>query len=238
MDGEHEQWRPVDGYPYEVSDQGRLRRLGRASGTRPGLVLKSHPDRMGYRRVGLRRCGEPQRIVLVHRLVLGAFVGPRRPGFWTNHKNGDKADNRLANLEWLTQSENQIHAYRHHLQRAGEAHGGAKLTERQVLAIRTRYTGAYGQQTALGREYGVSQNLISKIVRGEAWTSTGGPITDSTNTNAGHRHGRARLTNRAVRRIRERAGQGVLHDTLAKDYGVTRKTVSAIARGKRWKHVD
>lgn len=48
---------------------------------------------------------------LVHRLVLEAFVGPCPPGYETNHGNGQKADNTLANLEYVTPSQNLQHAW-------------------------------------------------------------------------------------------------------------------------------
>ncbi len=52
--------------------------------------------------------------------------------------------------------------------RAGEANGRAKLTDAQVAEIRARYTGAWGEQTLLAKEYSVTQAHISSLVRGVA----------------------------------------------------------------------
>lgn len=166
-----EEWRKLDGWPYEVSDHGRVRRAEPASGVAVGQILLTRPDRLGYLRVGLRRRGERQRPHLVHRLVAEAFVGERPSDrHFINHKNGIKSDNRPENLEWVTQSENQFHAYGMGLQGRGEKHGRAKLTEAQVKEIRRRYAAGGVSQITLAAEYGVNQTLIGFIVRRVVWT--------------------------------------------------------------------
>ena len=162
-----ESWLPVDGWPYEVSDKGRVRRTLRAPGTRPGLVLRPHATNRGYLRVQLRSENKPKHVA-VHRLVAGAFVPSRRGAPYVNHIDGDRTNNCAENLEWVTQSENQIHAYATGLQGLGAKHGRSKLTEGQVEEIIARHA-AGETQTALAREYPVNQSMISKIVRGEFW---------------------------------------------------------------------
>jgi hypothetical protein len=51
-------------------------------------------------------CAQGHRNLLVHRLVLETFVGPCPDGFECNHKNRDRTDNRLENLEWVTHRDN------------------------------------------------------------------------------------------------------------------------------------
>ena len=165
-----ESWVAVSGWPYEVSNMGRVRRSEPASGTRPGLVLKGELIRRGYLRVQLRKEGHMQR-AMVSRLVAEAFVPKRMGALYVNHKNGNTQDNRAANLEWVTQSENQLHAYDTGLQRAGSRAVRAKLTEAQVVEIIARHA-AGETQTALAREFPVNQSMISKIVRGEYWGRT------------------------------------------------------------------
>jgi len=176
----------------------------------------------------------------VHRVVAAAFLGPRPDGHVINHKNGDKADNRAENLEYLTPSDNAIHAYRTGLQQRGEKHGRAKLTDENVAEIRERYTGGWGQQAQLAREYGVSQGLISQIVRGEIWThlETGAVQRSHRKFRRGERHHNATVSNKTVRAIRDRyAAGGVTHQELAGEYGISRTTVSRIVRRSIWKHV-
>lgn len=105
-----ERWRPVAGYEglYEVSDAGRVRSLtrtirGRIEGTRrrwPGRVMTPEQTRYGTLAVQLCRDGVIHKR-MVCELVLEAFAlpvpAPRRRG---RHRNGNRSDNRLANLEW------------------------------------------------------------------------------------------------------------------------------------------
>ena len=93
------EWRPVAGFEdlYEVSGDGRVRRLG---SQRELKTASSRPW------VSLWRNNKPRR-ARVSRLMLEAFVGPCPPGYFACHKNDDSADNRLANLYWGTQSDNE-----------------------------------------------------------------------------------------------------------------------------------
>lgn len=116
-----EQWRPVPGYEglYEVSDEGRVKRLARATEGRPGVVMH-FPEEMvegtvtgfGYHRFFLTRDGR-RKSEFGHVLVLSAFVGPRPAEMEACHGNGVRLDNRLVNLRWDTRSGNQKDAVQH-----------------------------------------------------------------------------------------------------------------------------
>jgi len=234
MSAEREEWRSVVGWPdHEVSNLGRVRRSPSAR-LLPGHVLRQYSHAAEYPVVHM--------VTLVHRLVAEAFVGPRPAGFVVNHKNGTKTDNRPENLEWVTRSENQDHALRTGLSSArGEDAGRAKLTDSQVREIRGRYTGAWGEQTRLAREYGVSQMLVSQIVRGEIWTHldpTYIPRRCENKRIRGESFGRAKLTNDDVREIRRCHLAGDGQEDLARKFGVRTPVVRDIIRGKRWKEVQ
>lgn len=98
-----ERWRMVKGSErYAVSDQGRVVSLGNMVELQPQINPK------GYARVHL-----PIGHRMVHRLVADAFLPPPKEGaVQINHKNGKTDDNRVINLEWVTQGENLRHAYR------------------------------------------------------------------------------------------------------------------------------
>lgn len=107
-----EQWKAVPGYEgrYQVSDQGRVCNAA-------GHVLARNKQNSGYFIVHLYTGGRATRKPhLVHRLVLLAFVGPSPED--TNHKDGDKSNNALTNLERATKSENMQHAVAMGLNRA------------------------------------------------------------------------------------------------------------------------
>lgn len=105
-----EQWKEcLDGY-YEVSNLGRVRRARPGSGTQVGKVL-SPTLCGGYPSIETSVKGKKRRYS-VHRLIAMAFLGPCPPGMEVNHKDGVKTNNHIGNLEYVTSSENHLHAYR------------------------------------------------------------------------------------------------------------------------------
>lgn len=111
-------WRAIPGYEgwYDVSNTGDIRRVRPSPTFRYGTpmprIMVASTAGFGYLIVRLCREGKPKTFC-IHILVLMAFAGPKPGSNYTgNHKNGKKQDNRLENLEWLTQSENIKHAYR------------------------------------------------------------------------------------------------------------------------------
>lgn len=131
-----ERWLPVVGYEgfYEVSDTGNIRGLDRSALTVEGwtqhvkgITLKQKDTKDGYKEVTLQRNGKAHSI-RVHRIVAMAFIGePQGEAKEVNHKDGNKKNNNVSNLEWVTSSENQIHAYKMGLQKpCGNAVNGRK----------------------------------------------------------------------------------------------------------------
>lgn len=82
---------------------------GAVIGLRSGKELKPMNMR-GYLRVKLYRNAQPK-MYSIHRLVASAFIPNDQGKEQVNHKDGNKSNNNVSNLEWVTQSENQIHAY-------------------------------------------------------------------------------------------------------------------------------
>lgn len=108
----------------------------------------------------------------IHRLVLAAFVGPLpSTKHQVNHKNGNRSDNRIENLEYATPSENQAHAWRtlNRVSRPGSKHHNAKLTEAVVIEIRLRYE-AGEKQKDIAAEFGVSRPTISEVCTRKLWS--------------------------------------------------------------------
>lgn len=148
-----EEWRSVVGWEgfYEVSSHGRVRSLDRLVRCKPsrnkdgfqqfkGKAMKPSIRTDGYYVICLSREGEVRSRVVVHRLVAEAFVVNADNKKFVNHINGDKLDNRPENLEWVTQAENNAHAWKTGLNyaRYGSRTSNAKLTEEQVREIRRR----------------------------------------------------------------------------------------------------
>lgn len=109
MKQQQEIWKPVAGYEgrYEVSSFGRV-----CSVIRGRKILTPSLNNKGYLLVNLYTKGVGGKCLLVHRLVCIAFVGdPPTEDHEVNHKNGDRTDSRVVNLEWVTSSQNLKHSY-------------------------------------------------------------------------------------------------------------------------------
>lgn len=126
---------------------------------------------------GYRVMGIGGKTLFIHRMVWESVHGPIPKGMIINHLNGNKADNRIENLELTTHAGNHAHArdvlghdYGAGKRHRGSAHHGAKLNEDQVRSIRSSYSGERGEVKRLAGEYGVSMSVISKIVRRRTWT--------------------------------------------------------------------
>lgn len=101
------------------------------------LAQKKCGPKLDYRFVFIRLDGSKPKAYMIHRLVLEAFVGPCPRGHEACHNNGNPADNRLENLRWGTREDNLRDIVRHGTRRKGDSHGRAKLTAKDVYAIRT-----------------------------------------------------------------------------------------------------
>lgn len=115
-------WRDIEGYEgyYEVSDSGEVRSLDRTAIGKDGVeyFYKGRQMRLtnnkcrngdGYNVVNLHMNGV-SKVIPVHRLVARAFLPNQNNCATVNHKDGNKRNNNVSNLEWATYSENNIHA--------------------------------------------------------------------------------------------------------------------------------
>ena len=160
-----EQWVPVIGYEstYEVSDCGRVRRTGISSGASMGRILRQWIIHTGYVQVTLSVANK-QRSFRLSRLVTRAFHGePPTVSHEANHKNGDKLNNRADNLEWVTSSQNKLHALAHGLMKLPNV----KLTETDVRAIRAlRGTLTYQE---IGKQFGIGASNVCMVLNRQTW---------------------------------------------------------------------
>lgn len=172
---DQEVWRPVKGYEdrYEVSSMGRVRSLpNRERSTRNRIVvLRPYVGDDGYPFVTIWRNGKKRKCT-IHRLVAGAFIPNPEDKPQVNHIDGNKDNNRVSNLEWVTAAENVQHAFRVGLQegtrQVGMRNGRAKLCDDDVLRIRQQRGRC--RPDDLAKEYGVSVSLIRQIWRRVVWT--------------------------------------------------------------------
>jgi len=166
----NERWLPVVGYEgwYDVSNLGRVRRMSKGSGTWIGRIIKGSVAGNGYRRIVLRKDRTIYTCAL-HGLVATAFIGKCPDGKEVNHKDGIKAHNLATNLEYVTRSENMLHAVRNGMFAAahGEINGMSKLTEENVHAIRQ----LIGRKSlaSIAKLFDVASVTIGQIATGRTW---------------------------------------------------------------------
>ena len=106
-----EEWKDIKGYEnyYQISSFGRVKNI------KTGKILNGDTNNSGYKRVWLYV--PVKKRFFIHRLVAIHFCDGYQEGLVVNHKDGDKLNNLSNNLEWVTHSENDLHAYKFNLRK-------------------------------------------------------------------------------------------------------------------------
>lgn len=175
-----ELWKPIPFTKniYSASNLGRIRRNYYFKGKRAkdGIIKPRLFD--GYLRVNLSIEGK-HTTKTVHFLVANAFLGDIPSYLNINHKNGNKQDNSIDNLEYITITENNRHAFnigliptkdRHYSVKSKREHFHhlSKLTKQDILNIRHLASKGVSQRQ-LAKEYQVNKNAISQIIHRKSW---------------------------------------------------------------------
>ena len=165
-----EQWKPVKGYEgkYIVSSKGNVMSVPRTYTDRlgrdymvDGITLAKCDNGRGYAHVRLGKHTMKQ----IHRIVAEAFIPNPLNLPEVNHKDGNKKNNCVENLEWVTHQGNVIHAVETGL--FGER--AKKATPEIVAAIRAEYV-PYSREhstMALGKKYGIDPAYVWRIIHGQ-----------------------------------------------------------------------
>jgi len=150
---------------YEVSNFGRVRRKTPDHGATVGRELIGCISNRGYRSYGING-----KTTNAHRMVAHCFLGPR-PNLkhQVNHIDGNKLNNHISNLEYVTNQENAIHASMLGLLPKGEQKPFSKLQTHQIKQIRTSYSNGGITQRELGIQYGICQQTVNRIIHRKTW---------------------------------------------------------------------
>lgn len=199
IEKEQEIWKIYPDYPFiEVNQFGEVRTKDRIATDRngkeyhiKGRVLKQHYDRNGYMRVHLQVNGK-QVTLLVHRIVAICFVPNPDNLPEVNHKDNDRSNNVVSNLEWCTRGYNIV--YR-------EKHG--KACNHPVIAVNPK-TGEviwFESHSEAARQLDVYVENISNVIKGR-YNKTGGYwFCDADNTAI--EKTRAKFGDRVARKVEE-----------------------------------
>lgn len=152
-------WKTINTNPdYEVSEDGQVRNK------KTKFILKGIEDKDGYLRVHLYN---PTKNHYVHRLVALAFLGePKENQTEVHHIDGNRKNNQLSNLQWVTRKENDSHVKHKLNQTSFPSVRVQQLLNGEVIA-------EYESMSEAARQTGCNQSHISAVCRGKR-KSTGG----------------------------------------------------------------
>ena len=167
----NEEWKDIPGYEgYQVSNYGNIRSKERyvtqykhlTSYTRimKGRLLKQRQLNSGYMAVWLSKNGE-KRALTVHRLVACAFLGESKLD--VNHKDGNKHNNRVDNLEYMSRSANIEHSYRVLCK--------YERISKKVICVETGEI--FNSMREAGRKMGINPVSIGHVLAGRNKTAGG-----------------------------------------------------------------
>lgn len=156
-------WKKVMGYEkYEVSNNGEVRNYI----TKNEKSINDHNS--GYLATTFCKNGKPKTFLL-HRLVALHFIDNPENKRCINHKDGNKHNNNVENLEWNTHKENNDHAFRNGLKNPakGDKNASTKLTKEQVLQIRE--IGYSMTQRDISKLFNISNSVVYNIRANKIW---------------------------------------------------------------------
>lgn len=158
-------------YEYVVTDKGEF--ISHARYHNHNLKMKPHKGKDGYMSIGLIKNGKSTQH-RVHRIVACAFIPNPENKPFINHKDGNRTNNNVDNLEWCTQKENAYHSIhtlgkwsRSEKQSAAArrlGHSRRKLTMDDAREIRKIYAAGETSSLELARMFGLSKHCILRII--------------------------------------------------------------------------
>lgn len=170
-------WRDIPRYEglYSISTSGDIKSLGRLIRCRGGERFKnetnvtSYPNQKGYVMVQLYKGGHRKNFT-IHRLLSITFLENPENLPQINHKDGNKQNNSLENLEWCSSLHNVQHSRITGLNKNyGEKVNTVKLKESEVLKIDRLYRSGGTSLRKLARQFNVCKNTIRSIVLHKTW---------------------------------------------------------------------
>ena len=160
-----EHWKAIAGYEglYEVSDMGRVKSLWYGK----DRILKPGKSGMGYLKVGLCKAGNLKQL-LVHRLVAEAFIPNPNNLETVNHKDEDKTNNEISNLEWMSMKDN-INYGTHNKRVAESLSNQVQMFDKKTGEL----LGTFPSTHEAKRVTGIAQQNISSCCNGKKKSAGG-----------------------------------------------------------------
>jgi hypothetical protein len=164
---EIEIWKEALGYEgiYSISNFGRVKSFK----SKKERILKPSLNGRGYLKVSLSNSNILYKTEKIHRLVAKAFIPNHGDKPQVNHKDGNKLNNNVKNLEWSTELENMTHACENKLvNNQGKNNGQSKLNDEEVREI--KYGNKGMNHSEIARIYNISRTNVERIRTGKGWS--------------------------------------------------------------------
>lgn len=163
---------PNFGGIYGVTQNGEVWSFPKINGKnskQKGKWLNQYTERTGYKFVFLQK-NKTRKLCYIQGLVAKTYLGDfSEKGLQVNHIDGDKQNNNLKNLEWVTPSENIKHSFKNGMSsQKGESNAYSKLTEKDVITIR-ELANSGRLQKDIAEEMSVSRPTICNIIKRNTW---------------------------------------------------------------------
>jgi len=150
-------WAPVTNYEnyYQINEQGQVKSLHKHN---YGYIMQQRKDRGGYYTVRLNKPEMKSSTQYVHRLLGLVFIPNPENKPMINHKDGNKLNNHISNLEWVTHSENMAHAYKE---------GLVKIKTKPVIDMckGETYVSIKEAAKAINIDYGTCRNYLNGNIK-------------------------------------------------------------------------
>lgn len=145
----------------------KVYRCGTIRNTETGYRIKPQDNGKGYKKVTLSINKKPIQ-KYVHRLVAEAYCKNGNNKTQVNHIDGDKSNNDYSNLEWVSNSENQIHAHKTGLKQNGNKLWNGKFSKEDIELIKW-YDGEGMKGVDIAKLFECSKSTISEILNGKRY---------------------------------------------------------------------
>lgn len=166
----NELWEEIEyhGVIYYVSNYGNIK-------GRRNKLLKQRINKDGYL-VATLGYGENRSAEAIHRLVARAFIPKpnEKDKFEVNHRDCNRTNNNVENLEWVTHKQNIQYSYEHntiaqYVARDGVKNGRSTLDDKDILEIRRLYNEDNVSIAEIARKFNSKNSTISNIVHNQTW---------------------------------------------------------------------
>ena len=161
-------------FNYYITDDGRV------WSERTNKFLSPQLDKDGYEKIRLMSTDGKRHRYSIHRLVMQNWHPIKHMEYYqVNHKDGNKRNNNLNNLEWVTCKENIQHAVKNNLR--AKINGAAKLTQNEVIEIYKRANNGESN-ISLGKIFNIHPDTVGKIKNKKSWKQLLNNISEGSTT--------------------------------------------------------